>query len=594
MAMEKSVDELLRDGWLLHQRRQFAEAERIYRQVLTHGTTRDPRAQFALGRLLFERGEAALSIEYLTAAAQRDPSQAVYHAGLAEALQSLGRLNEAVEHYRTAVTLRPNYAEAHINLGNTLLAAQRPIEAVASYREAIRSKPESAIAHSCLGAALENQGQLDEAIACFRRALELRPNFAQALSNLGTALRKQTRFDEAIAPLRRAIELAPRMVAAHNNLGAVYRSLGRIDEAQQCYEKALSIEPEVPQSHSNLAMILMDQGKMPEAISRLDEALRLNPECAEARFSQAMALLSLGRFREGWQAYEYRIRCRRPDILQLEQPMWDGSELGERTLLVHAEQGLGDMLQFVRYVPLLADRARHVLAAVPKTLIPLLTQSGFSNLVPREGPLPPFDVHLPLMSLPYLLGTELETIPHDIPYLSADPAREQRWGERLAAYDGLRVGIAWHGSPVFHGNALRSIPLARFGPLGSIPGVRLFSLQKGEGSQQAAQADAPAGLVTFDDLDLEGGAFLDTAAVIRHLDLVITCDTSIAHLAGALGAKVWVALQFGPDWRWLLEREDSPWYPTMRLFRQRQFDDWSHPMDRIASELAMLAAARGR
>ncbi len=273
---------------------------------------------------------------------------------------------------------------------------------------------------------------------------------------------------------------------------------------------------------------------------------------------------------------------------------WDGSPLEGRTILLHTEQGLGDAIQFIRFAASVRDRGGRVLVECPKGLVPLLGSCpGIAGLVARGEEAPPFDVHAPLLGLPRLLGTTLANLPRAVPYLSADPAAVARWGEELALDRSWKVGIAWQGNPRFKADRHRSIPLARFAPLAAVPGVRLYGLQKGPGTEQIAPASATVPLVDLGArLDEAGATFADTSAVMRHLDLIVTSDTSIAHLAGALGVPVWVALGASADWRWLLGREDCPWYPTMRLFRQSRPGDWAEVLARIADEVRRMAPRR--
>ena len=356
-------------------------------------------------------------------------------------------------------------------------------------------------------------------------------------------------------------------------------------------ERAVLLDPKKAELHLNLGVVLKDQGHWDEALAKYDEALQIQPGHAHTLCSRSVALLSLGRFAEGWAGYEHRIGLPQFNTLSFPQPRWEGTPLAGRTLLIHCEQGFGDTLQFIRFVKPAVERAgdgKIVLAAQPE-LMPLLSQSGYAGLVSKEQPLPAFDVHVPLMSLPQLLGVELDTLPCETPYLAVEQARVDKWREELKKYSGFKIGIGWQGRPDFRGDRLRSISLETFAPLADVAEVRLISLQKGPGSEQLG-----AGLLRFDVVDLgdeidrTGSRFMDTAAVMQSLDLVVTSDTALAHLAGALGVRVWLALSAAPDWRWMVEREDSPWYPSMRLFRQSRLDDWTDVFERMAAELRTL------
>ena len=329
------------------------------------------------------------------------------------------------------------------------------------------------------------------------------------------------------------------------------------------------------------------------------QAVRLKPDYAEAHWNQALARLQMGQFEQGWPGYEWRWKCKEFGTLPpFRAPLWDGSPLDGRTILVHAEQGLGDTLQFIRYIPLVQKHGGRVIMMCQPPLCALLAHCpGIERLMPHGDAPPEIDLHVPLLSLPRLLGTTLENVPADGPYLDAEPDLVEAWRHRLGAYPGLKIGIAWQGNPKFRLDRVRSLPLAQFAPLASVPGVHLLSLQKGLGREQLAAPERRFPVTDLGgQLDETTGAFMDTAAVMKNLDLVITSDTSIAHLAGALGVPVWVALNVVPDWRWLLDRDDSPWYPTMRLFRQTRLGHWEdvfHCMaealrERLASPAAPL------
>jgi hypothetical protein len=330
-----------------------------------------------------------------------------------------------------------------------------------------------------------------------------------------------------------------------------------------------------------LGSALQNQGKLEAGLACLDRALRLDPHNAPALASRGVILLSQGNFAAGWVGYDYRQGYL--DCQTLPQPMWDGSPLAGRTLLIQCEQGFGDTLQFIRYVKMIEPRDGQLIVSAQRELMSLLAQSGYARLVAHGEALPPFDVHLPLLSLPRIFGTTLDTVPSKVPYLTADPQRISNWRETFKGYSGLKVGISWQGRKTFPGDRVRSLPLENFAPLAQVPGVQFFSLQKAPGSEQLPPFADRYGVV---DLSPALETFLDTAAAMLNLDLVVTSDTAVAHLAGALGVPVWVALSRVPDWRWLLERSDNPWYPTMRLFRQTRLGDWPPVFQAIAEELA--------
>ncbi len=408
--------------------------------------------------------------------------------------------------------------------------------------------------HYNLGNVLQDQRKLDEAIACYGRALELKPGFAETHSNLGNALREQGKLDEAVACCRRALELKPENIEAHNSLGDALKDQKKLEEAIACYRRALELKPDSVEIHNNLGL----------------------------------TRLLLGDFEQGWSEYEWRYRSKELAPRSFAQPLWDGSPLEGRTILLHMEQGLGDTLQFIRYASPIKKSGGRVALACPSSLVGLLSRCpDIDCLASQASNLPDVHVQASLLRLPIILKTSLKTVPADVPYLFADPQLIDYWRQELNEPSARKIGIAWQGNPAYPQDQQRSIPLAHFTPIARLQGVKLFSLQKGFGTEQL---DAVKDQMTVVDLgsrlDLAGATFADTAAVMKNLDLVITSDTAIAHLAGALGVPVWVAIAFVPDWRWLIQREDSPWYPTMRLFRQPDPGNWQAVFQRIAAELS--------
>lgn len=459
------------------------------------------------------------------------------------------------------------------------------------YREVLAREPRHAQALGLLGTLALQTSRLDEAIALLERSVAIE-KAVEPLCNLGSAYLKARRFQDALRVLDEAIRLDPRSAFAHLNRGLAQERLGQLDEAAAAYRRCLELHDTHVFALNNLGNVLRVQGRLDESLGYFERALSVDPSYARAHYNRSLVLLGLGRLAAGFDEYEWRLRCDAFRPRAFAQPTWDGSPLSDQTLLVYAEQGLGDTLQFVRYLPLVAGRCGRVIVEVPPVLIPLLEQSGFRGLVPRGAALPHFDVQISLASLARVFGTTPETIPADVPYLAASPMLVERWRARLAQYDGFKVGIAWQGSPTYREDRYRSIPLACFAPLAEVPGVRLFSLQKGLGVEQISALPGGLGIVDLgSQIDNLAGAFMDTAAIVRNLDLIVSSDTACAHLAGALNARAWIALGFSPDWRWLTRRTDSPWYPSLRLFRQTSFGDWSEVFRSMAVELARQLSA---
>jgi Flp pilus assembly protein TadD len=495
--------------------------------------------------------------------------------------QQSGRNDLAVNLIRRAVALRPNYAEAYSNLGNALKDNGQLDEAIAACRRAIALNPHLPEAHSNLGSVLRDKGQLDEAIAASRRAIALRGNYAEAHNNLGIALAGKRRFDEAIAACRQAVALRPNYAEAHSNLGNALGEMGLLDEAIASIRRAIGLKPDYADAHNNLGNALQQIGRLDEAIAAYRQAIELKSDFVLAHFNYALLLLMQGEFEEGWKEFEWRLRM--PQWMRLgrdfSQARWTGQEARGKTILLISDAAFGDAIHFIRYAPLLAARGATVLLECQAELAPLLNRvRGISAVFARGERLPTFDWQTPLQSLPLAFGTTMKTIPADVPYLSAPPQRIEQWTKKLAGDSSFKVGLAWAGSAAWDE---RSCPLATFAPLAAVPGVTFYGLQKGPEANQPV----PPGLRLI-QMGHELGDFADTAALVSNLDLVISVDTSVAHLAGGLGRPVWTLIPFNPGFQWLCGRTDSPWYPTMRLFRQTSRGDWVSVVTRVADALS--------
>jgi tetratricopeptide (TPR) repeat protein len=631
-----------------HQRGQLADAERLYRQVLT-AAPRHADCLHLLGVIGGQTGRHDLAIEMIGRAIAIDPKQAPYHSNLGISFRHQNRLDDAVACFRAAVDLTPDDPKSHNNLGIALKNQGRPDEAIICYRRALDLKPDyneardnlndalrqrpadrtpdDARTHFNRGSALRAQGRTDEAIASYRRALQLRPDIPEAHNNLGNALQEQGRLDEAAACYRRAIDLRPRFAEADNNLGTVLQKQGQLEEAEARYRRAIDIKRNYPEAHNNLATVLREQGRLEEAVvhcrtaigfdpdfgeahntlgttlqelARLDEAVAcfrrtvdLRPDYPEAHRNLAMGLLAQGDLAAGWVENEWRWQT--PQLIKVRrdfaQPQWIGQPADGQTLLIHAEQGFGDSLQFCRYAPLAAARGLRVIVEVPTPLVRLFDSlPGVDRVIGSGEALPHFDLHCPMLSLPLAFGTTLATIPSALSYLQAPATRVAAWRTRLAAMQrrGRRIGLVWAGSP--HTNLpvaaavdrRRSIAPDRLAPLLDLPGLQFFSLQKDH-------AAAPGHLTDFMN---EMADFADTAALVANLDLVISVDTAVAHLAASLGKPVWLLDRFDPCWRWLTGRTDSPWYPTLRLFRQPKPGDWDAVIEDVRAALLRFASDR--
>jgi tetratricopeptide (TPR) repeat protein len=542
-----------------HQSGRLVEAEAGYRQVLA-AEPRHADSLNLLGVIAAQCGHAEAAIDLIGRAIRLDGRNAGYHINLGLAEQRSGRAELAAESYRRALAIAPDAADAHNNLGILL----------------------------------QDRGEIDEAAAAFERCLAARPDHADALVNLCLARRSQGRLDDAVSCGESALALRPDSAEAANNLGLALDNLGRVADAILQFRRALALRPDYAEAHNNLGLALRQAGRIEAALGQFDRALALRSDDAEAHLNQAMVRLLAGDYKGGWAQYEWRWRSRQlgRDWRDYGVARWDGSAGDGRRILVWAEQGLGDTLQFCRYATRLAEIGWRVVLAVPPPLIRLLRRlDGVERVIASgEAVAPSIDCHCPMMSLPHLFGTEIATIPAAMPYLRPDPADVATWAGRLEAAGlgrtGLRVGLVWAGNPRRHApllaltDARRSVTLETLAPLLAIDGIRFVSLQK-DGQAGAARLIDP--MPAVED-------FADTAALVAALDLVIAVDTSTLHLAGAMGKPVWLLNRYDTCWRWLQDRGDSPWYPTLRQFRQQAPGAWDGVVAELVPALRSVVA----
>ena len=607
-----------------HQAGNFAKAETIYREVIA----RDPRgadphhadALHLLGLIASETGRHEAASALIVRAIEAGGPAPVYCVNLGIALSRQGKISQAVACYRQALQSSPFDAKTHARLGSALLAQRRLQEAAEAFRASARLAPAEAETHFELGNALHAMGAYEEAAQSYLRALECSPTHAEACHNLGVTRTMQQRPRDAIAAYELAIRIRPDYPEPHNNLGTLLQALRQDDHATYHYEQALRLAPDSLEVRYNLALLDQEQDRLEEAACGYREllgrkpdhvearnnlgntllALRLpheaigcyqqtladDPASAEARWNLGVANLLLGRFEEGWEGHEWRFRQKQAAPRVFPQPMWDGSALDGRRILLHAEQGMGDTLQFVRYAPLVKQRGGQVILECQEPLYRLLsTIRGVDQLIAKGRPLPAFDCHAPLLSLPGIFRTTLATVPAEVPYIHVGPEAVAHWREIIAAQSGsrtrLKVGLTWAGNPLHTNDRNRSLPARGLEALAGLENVVFFGLQKGSAPE--------CGLETI-DLVGKSRDFLDTAAILLNLDLIVSVDTSVAHLAGALGRPVCTLLPFAPDWRWMLDRADSPWYPSMKLYRQARPKDWTETMQQLRAELEQLGA----
>lgn len=621
-AEAAAVTDTLRRATSHHQRGQLGEAEQLYRETLT----RQPKnfdALHLLGVLMHQRGLSTEALALIRRALKTNERSAAALSNQAIVLAALERPDDALVSYDRAISLKPDFAEALNSRGNLLVKLGRTADALSSYEQAIAADPRSLDAYVNLATVLRltgrdsdaaaaymraltidaNRAEIwnalgntfdllhrhEDAITAFDRALALNPRSPEFFSNRGNALWQLQRPGEALTSFDAALLIKPDAAEIHNNRGNALLDLNRPSDALASFDRALALKRDYAEALVNRANALRDLNRSPDAIASCDAALALDPDLAEAHWNKGLEQLLLGDFEHGWAEYEWRWKRAGNAPRDFGVPQWRGEEVGGKTILLHAEQGFGDTIQLVRYAPMLAARGAKIVLEVPDSLMPLLGGiDGAVAMISRGEPHPTIDLHCPLMSLPLAFGTTLATIPAMVPYLRAPAARLATWRARLPASGKLRVGLVWSGKPTHRNDHNRSLALARLAPLLAQPGIEFVSLQREVREADTAALEKSALLRP----DLDRADFADTAAIIETLDLVIAVDTAVAHLAGAMAKPTWLLLPFCPDWRWMLERNDSPWYPGVRLFRQPRIGDWDSAIGGVAEALASFAATR--
>lgn len=605
--------ETLAAGLAHHQVGRFAAAETLYREVLAHAPA-EPTALYFYGVLALATGRPAKAESLLSEAVALRPDHAEARFAHANALYRQGDRHGAIARFRRVLADWPDHFGAHVNLSNCLREAGEGEAALAEAEAACRLASDSAAAHTTRAAALLRLGRAEEAIEAYQAALAadprhcearaglaasllhaarpaaalaaaeaallLTPDFAEAHFLRGMALAGLDAPPAAIAALERAIALEPSHAKAHLNLGNLLTDCDRIEDAERLCRRAIALDPGLVEAHTSLGFLLTQQGRLEEAIAACDRALALDPEFVQAHWNQGIALLLAGDYERGWEKYEARKGYDRSERLYPDPDgeVWRGQSLAGRRILVVAEQGLGDTIQFARYLPLLVACGANVILACDQPLVPLLSgQLGLVEVIGRGSPWPHHDYWVNQMSLPHRFATSLEDIPSPGRYLVADLERVRRWQDMLPA--GPRIGLVWAGNPQHSNDARRSMPAKSFMPLLEIPGASFVSLQVGP---RAKDAGCLPGLLDFSH---QLADFAETGALIEALDLVISVDTSSAHCAAALGKRTWIMLPHAPDWRWLTGREDSPWYAAVRLFRQPAPGAWDAVVDAIRASL---------
>jgi Flp pilus assembly protein TadD len=503
-----------------------------------------------------------------------------------------GEWRDVFERLARELTMRPPLANAamHEETGTALSKEGKHAEAANAFRRALQLDPKNPGFHNRLGLALEADGKKTEAMDALREGLRTNPDDSDLLHNLGNMLRRLNRLAEAEDVYRQALKVVPNSPEVCNHLGIALLGQAKHGEAEACFRRSLRLRPDHAEAHNNLGVLLEQLGHVEQATKCYQESLRIKPESVDTHKNLALGWLMTGDYGRGWAEYEWRWKHPANPARTFSQPRWDGRMLQGEAVLLYAEQGLGDTIQFVRYAPLVKQRGAVVLVECPGALQGILSRCpGIDCLIPAGSPLPEFAYQVPLLSLPNIMHTTLETVPAAVPYLSADPSLVDAWGKELNALPGCKVGIAWQGSKKYQGDAHRSIALREFEPLLKLPDLCFISLQKGLGTEQLVESAVRWNIVDFGQRLDAAGAFADTAAIMSNLDLIVTSDSAVAHLAGALGVRVWMALSMAADWRWLRKGNECAWYPSMRLYRQTEWGDWAGVFGRMAADVEQCA-----
>jgi tetratricopeptide (TPR) repeat protein len=578
-----SIPARFQQALVLHQQGRFIEAEHVYRDVLQHEPTHFD-ALHLLGVLALQTLRTESGVEMIAKAIELNPNSWGAYNNLGNGLRDLGRLDAALGSFETSIALRPNFAEAHNNRGIVLQDLSRLEDALASFDTAIALKSDYPEAHNNRGTVLQKLKRTMDAAASFDTAITLKHDYAEAYNNRGNLAKDLGNLENALADFDRAIVLRRDYALAHYNRGIALQELWRFDDALTSFDTAIALKPDYAEAYNNRGLVLQELKRSHDAIASFDRTIALIPDYAEAHANQSLCFLQIGNFERGWHSYEWRKKRERPfGSRSFAKPFWLGKDdISNRTLFVHWEQGLGDTIQFGRFGELLKARGAQVVMSVQEPLYRLFKQMSSDIQIINQDEVPTvFDYHCPLMSLPLALGTRLETIPAKLPYLFADESLRNAWHDRLPPKVKPRIGIVWSGSAKHNNDRHRSIDLTTFASLLSA-NVHWISLQKELREGDAAvlrQIDhiVPCGVELTD--------FSETAAIIDLLDLVISVDTSVAHLAGAMGKQVWILLPYHSDWRWFLDRSDSPWYPTARLFRQDSTRSWKNVITQVRGAL---------
>jgi len=596
-GIDNEIAQALDLAFLCYKNADMPEAERLCRLVLQKVPSQVDAMQL-LGLVLGKQGRYTEAVEFLCQAVTQAPGHFQLHNNLGMILHQMGKTDEAVSEFRRAIELRPDFAKAHNNLGVAMMKLGRLDGAVAACMDAIRLQSDFKQAYNNLGLAMKKQGDLEGAVATYTKAIDIDPQYAEALGNLGMALIVQGKFEQAGKNLQKAVDLVPNSAEFRNNLGVFFNRQGLFEEAIAASEKAIAMSPDYLEAYNNLGTALMELGRLDEANTAFEKAIAIDAERAEPHHNQALVLLLTGRFEQGWKEYEWRWRNSgfSTPLRPFSQQWWDGSADGVGKLLIWGEQGIGDEVQFSGLIRHIISRGINVVVECDRRLAPLLQRSLAGTVVVARSD-PPSDVlndesithQIPMCSIPHVLGWPMDKKSFPNFYILPDEScRDQLRSRYKADKKPLLVGISWKSGNSQEGPK-RSIDLEYWGPILKTAGVRFVSLQYGECSRQLEESYKRFGVEILKDNKINPLTDLESfAAQVAAMDMVISVDNSTVHFAGALGVRVWTMLPTVPDWRWGLEGEKTCWYPTMRLFRQKDRGKWEPVIERVAEELHSL------
>ncbi len=565
----------------LHRENKLDDAEQIYRKLLA-SNDKNPDLLNLLGLLSMQKGRPGKAVSFIKKAIELKPKNPDYHSNIAKAYVADGKRNEAIQAYKKSLALKPD-AETSNSLGALLLDSGNPAKAMEHLKNALKMDHSSAKAWYNMGNALSSERKLQEAVEAYEKAISINNDYYQAMNNLGNALKEMGQCEKALKCFSQTLRANPDFYEAYLNIGSVYDEMGCPEKAIENYELLERHAPNTPDVYINKGGAFRNAGEWEKSLKAFKKALEIDPDNAVGHFNLGATLLLHEKFAEGWKEYEWRLKMPALKHINIPFQKYDGTCAPDKTLLVLAEQGLGDSIQFSRYLSMARKRCGKVIFMCQPSLIPLLKNTqGIDEIIPEKTPPDKinFDFCSSIASLPGIFKTDLSNIPAQVPYIFPDKEKAKSWKAKIGNNSRLKVGICWAGSPTNTNDRNRSLDFKFIEKLLDIEGVDFYSLQKGPAAAQAANCNGKLNDLTEDLQD-----FSDTAALIENLDLVMSVDTAVAHLAGAMNKKVWLMIPFYPEWRWLKDRQDSPWYPSMQIFRQTSFADWESLTRRIATEL---------